>query len=100
MMKAAYINEPGSADAIIYGDLPTPEPRGRQVLVKMGAVAVNPVDTYTRAGVMGFELPMPFVLGCDIAGTVEALGPDAARFSVGDRVWGSNQGVLGRQGTF
>jgi NADPH2:quinone reductase len=45
-------------------------------------------------------LPNPFIVGCDLAGTVEKLGPDAKRYKVGDRVWGSNQGLLGRQGTF
>jgi NADPH2:quinone reductase len=56
-------------------------------------------------------LPKPFVVGCDLAGTVEAVGPlsrDAERkrsgarreFNIGDRVWGSNQGLLGRQGSF
>lgn len=99
-MKAAYIRQTGPPDNIVYGDLPTPEPTGSQVLVKTGAVALNPVDTYIRNGANYFELPMPFVVGCDIAGTVESLGPDARRFKVGDRVWGSNQGLMSRQGTF
>jgi NADPH2:quinone reductase len=46
------------------------------------------------------DLPLPFIVGCDLAGVVEAVGPAASRFRVGDRVWGSNQGLLGRQGTF
>ena len=66
----------------------------------MKAVAVNPVDTYIRAGLYPMDLPKPFVIGCDLAGVVEALGPDAKKYKPGDRVWGSNQGLLGRQGTF
>ncbi len=46
------------------------------------------------------DLPRPFIVGCDLAGVVEATGTAATRFSKGDRVWGSNQGLLGRQGTF
>ena len=45
-------------------------------------------------------LKHPFVVGCDLAGKVVELGPQARRYQVGDRVWGSNQGLLGRQGTF
>ena len=45
------------------------------------------------------QLPKPFIPGCDLAGTVEAIGPGAKRFKKGARVWGSNQGLLGRQGT-
>src|SRR5262249_26231715 len=56
-------------------------------------------DTYLRNGANYWELPKPFIIGCDLAGTVEAIGPGANRFKVGDRVWGSNQGLLGRQGT-
>ena len=99
-MKAAYINQPGPPESIIVGELPTPQPTGSQVLVKMAATAVNPIDTYVRSGMVAMPLPKPFVVGCDLAGVVEALGPDAKRFKVGDRVWCSCQGVLGRQGTF
>lgn len=99
-MKAAYIQETGPPENIIIGDLPAPVPQGAEVLVRVGAAAVNPIDTYIRGGANFFELPRPYVVGCDLAGTVEALGPDATQFKVGDRVWGSNQGLLGRQGTF
>ncbi len=99
-MKAAFITQTGPPENIIYGELPTPTPTGAQVLVRVKAVSVNPVDTYIRAGQIGATLPMPFIVGCDVAGVVEALGPAATRFRVGDRVWGSNQGLLGRQGTF
>jgi NADPH2:quinone reductase len=99
-VKAAYIEGTGPPEVIQYGDLPTPEPEGSEALVKVGAVALNPVDTYIRNGADFWELPMPFIVGCDLAGVVEAVGPDARRFRPGDRVWGSNQGLLGRQGTF
>jgi NADPH2:quinone reductase len=99
-MKAAYIEQTGPPETIVYGDLATPEPLDTQVLVKVAAVAVNPVDTYIRAGMFETDLPKPFIVGCDFAGVVEAVGPKVARLKVGDRVWGSNQGLLGRQGTF
>lgn len=99
-MKAAFVNEFGPPENIIYGDLPRPEPTGSQVLVKVEAVAVNPVDTYIRGGAIAMNAPLPFVVGCDLAGVVEAVGPDVTLFQVGQRVWGSNQGLLGRQGTF
>lgn len=99
-MKAAYIHQPGPPESIIFGELPKPTPTGSQVLVKVRAVSVNPVDTYIRAGTLRMPLPDPFIVGCDLAGVVEAVGPEARRFKVGDRVWGSNQGLLGRQGTF
>jgi len=99
-MKAAYIEKTGSFDQIIYGDLPKPKATGAQVLVQIKAVSVNPIDTYIRAGAISMELPKPFILGCDLAGVVDAVGPDVKRLKVGDRVWGSNQGLLGRQGTF
>jgi NADPH:quinone reductase len=99
-MKAAYIQKTGPADVIQYGELPRPQIGGSQVLVKTGAVAVNPIDTYIRGGAPYWQLPFPFIIGCDLAGTVEELGPQAKRFKKGDRVWCSNQGLQGRQGTF
>lgn len=98
-MKAAFIHQPCGADEIQYGDLPRPQPTGSQVLLKTTAIAVNPVDTYVRNGAISWEMPSPFILGCDLAGVVEELGPEAGQLSVGDRVWGTNQGLLGRQGT-
>jgi NADPH2:quinone reductase len=99
-MKAAYIQQPGPPECIQFGDLPRPTAAGKQVLVKVAAVAVNPIDTYIRSGAVKMDLPRPFIVGCDLAGTVEAVGPQAKRFRPGMRVWGSNQGLLGRQGTF
>lgn len=100
-MKAAFIETTGPAESTIqFGDVAKPDPTGSQVLVKVGAVALNPIDTYLRNGANYWELPKPFIIGCDLAGTVEAVGPEVKRFKVGDRVWGSNQGLMGRQGTF
>jgi NADPH2:quinone reductase len=99
-MKAAYIEAPGPPEAIRYGDLSAPVPHEGGVLVRVGAVAVNPIDLYIRAGTVPANLPKPFIVGCDLAGTVDAVGVNVKRVKVGDRVWGSNQGLLGRQGTF
>jgi NADPH2:quinone reductase len=99
-LKAAYIEQTGGPEVIQYSDLPQPAPQMGEVLVQIGAVAVNPIDLYIRAGMVAMPLPKPFIVGCDLAGTVEEVGPGASRFKVGDRVWGSNQGLLGRQGTF
>lgn len=99
-MKSAFITSTGPAECIQYGELPTPKVGEGQVLVKTEAVAVNPIDTYIRAGNVKFNLPNPYIIGCDVAGVVEAVGTGCQRFKVGDRVWGSNQGLFGRQGTF
>jgi NADPH:quinone reductase len=97
-MKAAYIEHTGPPEVIRYGDLPKPTPGAGQVLVKVEAADVNPIDTYVRSGAVAAKLPVPFIIGCDLAGVVEAIGPKATRFKVGDRVWGSNQAMQGRQG--
>jgi len=98
-MKAAYIEQTGGPESIIYGELPDPTPGAGEVLVRVGAASVNPIDTYVRAGLVGAELPVPFVVGSDFAGTVEAVGEGVTNWHPGDAVWGANQGGQGRQGT-
>jgi NADPH:quinone reductase len=99
-MKAAYLESTGGPEVIQYGDLPAPEPKAGEALVKVGAVSVNPIDTYIRSGMVAMQMPKPFIPGCDLAGTIDKVGPGIKRFKVGDRVWASNMGRLGRQGSF
>ena len=99
-MKAAAITQTGPPEVIQFIDMPIPEPKPTEVLVKVGAVAVNPIDTYLRGGVVPMPLAFPYIVGCDFAGTIEKIGSDVGRLAVGERVWGSNQGLFGRQGSF
>lgn len=99
-MKAAYITQTGPPDVIQYGELPDPRPGPNEVLVKMGAVSVNPIDTYIRGGAVAVPLKFPFIVGSDVAGTAVECGAEVRGVKPGDRVWASNQGSGGRQGTF
>ena len=98
-MKAAYFETTGTPDVIKVGDLPTPEPKLGEVRVKVLAASINPIDTYVRSGAAPMPLPKPAITGTDFAGVVDAVGAGVTRLKKGDRVWGSNQGLLGRQGT-
>lgn len=73
-------------DAFLDLELPRPEVRGRDILVNVKAVAVNPVDTKLRAPKDGVENP-PRVLGFDASGVVEAVGSNVSLFKPGDEVW-------------
>jgi NADPH:quinone reductase-like Zn-dependent oxidoreductase len=88
-MKAVVIREFGSVDALRIEDLPTPEPAPDEVLVKVHAASINPVDYKIRSGnyprVTVEQLPM--VLGRDVAGTVERCGSGAAKFKPDDAVY-------------
>ncbi len=99
-MKAAFIRRTGPPDVIEIGDLPVPRPGPDEVLVRVRAAAVDPVDGYIRQGLVAMDLPLPFIIGRDLAGTVEAVGAAVRRFAIGDRVWCNNQGIDGRQGSF
>ncbi|NDZ73971.1 alcohol dehydrogenase catalytic domain-containing protein, partial [Streptomyces sp. SID10362] len=99
-MRAAYIDAVGPADAIRYGELPVPPVGPTDVLVRVSAVAADPVDTFVRSGAYATSLPTPFVVGRDLVGEVAATGPGAAGLVVGQRVWCNSLGHGGRQGSF
>jgi NADPH:quinone reductase len=99
-MKAAYITRTGPPDVIVYGDLPTPRPGPTECLVKIAAADMNPIDTYIRGGMVPAKLTFPYILGRSLAGTVVEKGVEVKQFKVGERVWATNQGADGRQGTF
>jgi NADPH:quinone reductase-like Zn-dependent oxidoreductase len=99
-MRAAYITEPGPAEAIIVGELPAPEPGPAEVLVAVRVVAANPADAFIRSGRYATPVPFPFVIGRDLAGEVVACGAAARRFAPGDLVWCNSLGHEGRQGSF
>jgi NADPH2:quinone reductase len=99
-MKAAYITRTGPPEVILYGDLPVPELKPNQCLVKVAAVDVNPIDVYWRAGMVPAKIQFPFILGRDLAGTVVQAGVAVENFKSGDRVWATNMGFGDRSGTF
>jgi len=98
-MKAAYFESTGTPEVIRVGDLPMPQPKAGEVLVKVMAASISPIDVYVRAGAVNMPRPTPCITGSDLAGVVTAVGDGVRQFKSGDRVWGSNQGLLGRQGT-
>lgn len=97
-MRAAFLERFGPPDVIRYGRLPPPRLRPGEVLVDVGVTAVNHVDTFVRSGAWRTPVPLPFVVGRDMAGEVAAVGAGVHGFAVGDRVWCSSLGHAGRQG--
>ena len=97
-MRAAVIHRLGPAESILLEELPVPQPAAHEVLVRVIATTVNPVDTFVRSGAFRTPITFPFVVGRDVVGTVEALGSEVSRFSVGDLVWSNSLGHGGRQG--
>ncbi len=87
-MKAVRMHDYGKADVLVYEDAPRPEPKPNEVLVKIHAAGVNPIDWKVRAGM--FAKPksrLPLILGGEISGVVETCGADVKGFKPGDEVW-------------
>jgi NADPH:quinone reductase len=87
-MKAIRVKEFGGPEVMQLVEVPDPKPTGAQVVVRIRAAGVNPVDVYMRSGTYPRKPTLPYTPGTDGAGTVESLGPDAAkRFKPGERVY-------------
>jgi len=88
-MKAVVVNEYGGPEVLKYQDAPRPEPKDDEILVRVIAAAVNPVDSYVRQGMFakrGLD-NRPAIIGYDIAGVVEKTGANAKKFKAGDKVY-------------
>ncbi len=97
-MKAFIIDQYKSAAARRIGEMPTPVLKNDQVLVKVHAASINPLDSKIAAGAFKPILPYrtPFVLGHDLAGVVEQVGSAVRRFKPGDAVYGRpRDGAIG-----
>jgi NADPH2:quinone reductase len=86
-MKAVRVHEFGSPSVLQVEEVATPHPEAGQVLVRVHAAGVNPVDTYIRSGVYAAKPSLPYTPGSDGAGVVEAVGDAITRFAPGDRVY-------------
>src|SRR5256884_2299626 len=86
-MKAIRVHEFGGPEVLRVEEVPTPEPGPGEVLVRMHAIGVNPVETYIRAGTYAYKPALPYAPGNDGAGVVEQVGPDVNQFKPGDRVY-------------
>src|SRR5205809_2677405 len=89
-MKAIRMHKYGGPEVLKYEDAPRPEPATGEVLVRVRAASVNPVDWKVREGELtathGHELPL--IPGWDVSGVVEASGPGATQWKPGDEVYG------------
>jgi NADPH:quinone reductase-like Zn-dependent oxidoreductase len=88
-MKAIVVHEYGGPEVLKYEDTPRPEPKDNQILVRVMAAGVNPVDGLIRSGKYAhfFNTKLPLIPGYDISGTVEKVGAKMTRFKVGDPVY-------------
>ncbi len=89
VMKAMVVHEFGGPEVMKYEDAPRPEPKDDEILVRVMAAAVNPVDSYVRQGMFakrGMD-NRPAIIGYDISGVVEKTGTNAKKFKAGDKVY-------------
>jgi NADPH:quinone reductase len=86
-MKAIVVRAFGPPDVMKLEDLPDPTPGPGQVLIRVRAAGVNPVDTYIRSGMYARKPSLPYIPGADVAGVVEAVGGGVTRFAAGARVY-------------
>src|ERR1700683_3739162 len=88
-MKASVVHEYGGPEVLKFEDYPDPVPGPSEVLVRVAAPSVNPIDYKRRAGLTNdfYPIQFPGLIGVDIAGTVVKIGPEVEGFSAGDQVF-------------
>ncbi|MBI3880087.1 MAG: NADPH:quinone reductase [Verrucomicrobia bacterium] len=94
-MKSIRVHQHGGPEVLKLEDVPAPSPGAGQVLVRVHAIGVNPVETYVRAGNYARKDPLPYTPGSDAAGVVQAIGSGVKKFKVGARayIYGSVTGT-------
>ena len=99
-MKAVRIHTYGGPEVLVYEEAPRPQPEKGELLVRVEAAGVNPVDWKIREGYLKEMLPhsLPLIMGWDVSGVVEATGPGVTRFRIDDEVF-SRPDLL-RNGTY
>ncbi|WP_423455560.1 zinc-binding dehydrogenase [Ottowia sp. VDI28] len=96
-MKALILKSAGGSENLELCEVPVPPVRAGQVLVEVAATSINPIDIKIREGLpVGPQLPSS--IGCDVSGTVRAVGPGVTAFRAGDQVYGCAAGVKGMGG--
>lgn len=86
-MKAVRVHEFGGPERLVVEDVPDPAAGQGQVVVRLHAAGVNPVDTYIRTGTHAVKPPLPYTPGFDAAGVVASVGAGVTRWAAGDRVY-------------
>ncbi|KAL2772359.1 quinone oxidoreductase isoform b [Daubentonia madagascariensis] len=88
LMRAVRVFEFGGPEVLkLQSDVAVPTPKDFQVLIKVHACGVNPVETYIRSGTYSRKPPLPYTPGSDVAGVIEAVGDNVSAFKKGDRVF-------------
>ncbi|MBV4484523.1 zinc-dependent alcohol dehydrogenase family protein [Pseudomonas sp. SWRI153] len=98
-MKAMILKSFGGPDSFELSDVPKPVPQAGQVLVRVHATSVNPLDYQVRRGDYPDLVPLPAITGHDVSGVVEAIGPGVTAFAPGDEVWYTPQ-IFDGQGSY
>ena len=87
-MKAVRVHRFGPPEVIALEDVPKPEPNNGEVVVEVKAAGIGPWDALIRSGKSALPQPLPLVLGSDLSGVIDSIGPGVEPFKVGDEVFG------------
>lgn len=99
-MKAVLMTAAGNPEVLQLQEVPKPTPGNTELLVRLVAAGINPLDTKLRSRSTFYSEQMPAILGCDGAGIVEAIGADVQRFRSGDEVYFCYGGLGAHQGNY